>query len=38
MQALLAAVVVAIGAAYALDWLDRSPAKVNPTEHGNFRL
>ena len=42
MKAFLAAVVVAvllaIGAAYALDWLDRSSANVYQTDRGNVRL
>jgi quinol-cytochrome oxidoreductase complex cytochrome b subunit len=42
MKAFLAAVVVAvllaIGAAFALDWLDRSSAKVYQTDQGNVRL
>lgn len=42
MKAFLAAVVVAvllaIGAAFALDWLDRSSANVYQTDQGNVRL
>ena len=42
MKAFLAAVVVAIllaiGAAFALDWLDRTSANVHQTEQGNVRL
>jgi hypothetical protein len=42
MKAFLSAVVVAIllavGAAFALDWLDRSTASVEQTRQGNVRL
>ena len=42
MKAFLAAVVVAVllavGAAFALDWLDRSSANVLQTDQGNVRL
>jgi len=42
MKAFLSAVVVAIllavGAAFALDWLDRSTANVEQSTTGNVRL
>ena len=38
VAAVIAAVLIAIGSAVALDWLDRSAAKVYQTDKGNVRL
>ena len=38
LVAVVAAVLVAIASAFALDWLDRSSANVYRTEQGNVRL
>ena len=38
VAAVLAAILIAIGSAFALDWLDRSAAKVYQSDTGNVRL
>jgi hypothetical protein len=38
LAAVVAAILIAIASAFALDWLDRSSAKVYQTEQGNVRL
>jgi quinol-cytochrome oxidoreductase complex cytochrome b subunit len=38
LAAVVAAIVIAIGSAFALDWLDRSSANVYQSEQGNVRL
>ena len=38
LAAVVAAVVIAVGSALALDWLDRSSANVYQTDQGNVRL
>jgi hypothetical protein len=38
LAAVVAAVVIAIGSAIALDWLDRSSAEAYQTDKGNVRL
>jgi hypothetical protein len=38
VSAVVAAIVIAAVAAVALDWLDRSSAKVYQSEQGNVRL
>ena len=38
VAAVIAAVLIAIGSALALDWLDRSAANVYQTDKGNVRL
>ena len=38
LSALAAAIVIAVVAAVALDWLIRSSARVYQTEQGNVRL
>ncbi|HEX5794602.1 MAG TPA: hypothetical protein VFY19_02085 [Geminicoccaceae bacterium] len=38
ISAVAAAIVIAVVAAFALDWLDRSSARVYQTEQGNVRL
>jgi hypothetical protein len=38
LAAVLAAILIAIASAFALDWLDRSSANVYRTEQGNVRL
>ena len=38
VAAVVAAVLIAIGSAVALDWLDRSAASVYQTDTGNVRL
>ena len=38
VSAVVAAIVIAVIAAVALDWLDRSSAKVYQSEQGNVRL
>jgi hypothetical protein len=38
LAALLAAILIAIASAFALDWLDRSSASVYQTHQGNVRL
>jgi hypothetical protein len=38
LAAVLAAILIAIGSAFALDWLDRSAANVYRTTQGNVRL
>jgi hypothetical protein len=38
LAAVLAAILIAIGSAFALDWLDRSAANAYRTTQGNVRL
>jgi hypothetical protein len=38
VAAVVAAILIAIGSALALDWLDRSAANVYRTTQGNVRL
>ena len=38
LAAVLAAILIAIGSAFALDWLDRSTASVYQSTQGNVRL
>jgi hypothetical protein len=38
LAAVVAAIVIAIGSAYALNWLNRSSADVYQSEQGNVRL
>ena len=38
LAAVLAAILIALGSAYALDRLDRSSANVYRTTHGDVRL
>ena len=38
LSAIAAAILIAVVAAFALDWLDQSSARVYQTEHGNVRL
>jgi hypothetical protein len=38
LAAVLAAILIAIASAFALDWLDLSSANVYRTEQGNVRL
>jgi quinol-cytochrome oxidoreductase complex cytochrome b subunit len=38
LAAVVVAIVIAIGSAFALDWLDRSAADVYQTHQGNVRL
>ena len=38
LAAVAAAVLIAIGSAFALDWLDRSTDNVYQTDTGNVRL
>jgi len=38
ISAVAAAIVIAVVAAFALDWLDRSTARVYQAEQGNVRL
>ena len=38
ISAMVVAIVLAVGAAFALDWLDRSTANVEQTRTGNVRL
>lgn len=38
LAAVVAAVLIAIGSALALDWLDRGSAQVYQTDKGNVRL
>jgi quinol-cytochrome oxidoreductase complex cytochrome b subunit len=38
LAAVVVAIVIAIGSAFALDWLDRSTADVYQTTQGNVRL
>jgi hypothetical protein len=38
LAAVVAAVLIAIGSAIALEWLDRSSAQVYQTHTGNVRL
>jgi hypothetical protein len=38
LSAVVAAIVIAVVAAYALDWLDQSSARMYQSEQGNVRL
>jgi hypothetical protein len=38
LAAVLTAILIAIGSAFALDWLDRSTADASRTTQGNVRL
>ena len=38
LSAVVAAIVIAVVAAFALEWLDRSSAKVDQSERGTVRL
>jgi hypothetical protein len=38
LAAVVAAIVIAIGSAYALNWLDRNSADVYQSDQGNVRL
>jgi quinol-cytochrome oxidoreductase complex cytochrome b subunit len=38
LAAVVAAILIAIASAFALDWLDRSSANVYQTHQGNVRL
>ena len=38
VAAVVAAILIAVGSALALDWLDRSSAEVYQTDKGNVRL
>jgi hypothetical protein len=38
LAAVVAAIVIAIGSAYALNWLDRSSADIYQSDQGNVRL
>jgi quinol-cytochrome oxidoreductase complex cytochrome b subunit len=38
LAAVVAAILIAVGSAFALDWLDRSSANVYQTQQGNVRL
>ncbi|HYZ25735.1 MAG TPA: hypothetical protein VE597_02400 [Geminicoccaceae bacterium] len=38
LAAVVAAILIAIGSAFALDWLGRDSASVYQTEQGNVRL
>jgi hypothetical protein len=38
VAAVVAATLIAVGSALALDWLDRSSASVHQTTQGNVRL
>ena len=38
LSAVVAAIVIAVVAAFALDWLDQSSATVYQSEQGNVRL
>jgi hypothetical protein len=38
VSAVVVAIVLAVGAAFALEWLDRSTANVEQTRQGNVRL
>jgi len=38
LAAVVAAILIAVASAFALDWLDRSSASVYQSEQGNVRL
>lgn len=38
ISAVVVAILIAIGAAFSLDWLDRSTASIYQSQHGNVRL
>jgi hypothetical protein len=38
LSAVAVAILLAIGTAFALDWLDRSTANIEQTRQGNVRL
>lgn len=38
VSAVVAAILIAVVAAFALEWLDQSSAEVYQSDHGNVRL
>lgn len=38
VSAVVVAILIAVGAAFGLHWLDRSTASVYQSQHGNVRL
>lgn len=38
VSAVVAAILIAVVAAFALEWLDQSSARVYQSDHGNVRL